>query len=97
MQGVKKKGRRRFRGHQDVAPGSQIVTDLDLFAGLIIIYKDVSGVGGDNGRQGCGPQVQGVFLADGGAHLPQADPPGQVPGLRGEMPGQPDELQAPEC
>ena len=79
-----------------MAPGGQEVADLDLLAGLIVIEEDVGGVGGDEGGQGSGPAVQGVFLADGRAHVALGDPADQVPGLRPEMPGQPDYLEAPE-
>ena len=49
VQGIKEEAGGKIRGHEDVAPGSQLVADLDFFAGGVIIQKDVGGGLGDDG------------------------------------------------
>ena len=79
-----------------MAPGSQVVTHLDFFAGGVIIQKDIGGGLGDDGPQSRGPAVERLFLADGAPHIPAGGSLGQVRRLRPEVPDQPQDLEPPE-
>jgi hypothetical protein len=49
VQGIIEEAGGKFRGQKKVAPGSQLVADLDFFAGGVIIQENVGGGFGDNG------------------------------------------------
>jgi hypothetical protein len=49
VQGIKEEAGGNLRGQKEVAPGSQVVADLDFFADGVIIQEDVSGVLRDDG------------------------------------------------
>jgi hypothetical protein len=49
VQGIKEEAGGNLGGQEDVAPGSQVVADLDFFAGGVIIQEDVGGGLGDDG------------------------------------------------
>ena len=49
VQGIKEEAGGNLGGQEEVAPGSQVVADLDFFAGGVIIQEDVGGVLGDDG------------------------------------------------
>ena len=49
VQGIKEEAGGNLGGQEDVTPGSQIVADLDFFAGGVIIQEDVGGGLGDDG------------------------------------------------
>ena len=96
VQGIKEEAGGNLRGQEEVAPGSQVVADLDLFAGGVIIQEDVGGGLGDDGLSRRRPS--GRAALPGGWRRPRR--PGRLAGpgprLRPEVPDQPQDLEPPE-
>jgi len=92
VQRIKEKTGRDIRRLQDVAPGRQVVTDLDFFARGVIIQEDIRGVLGDDGLKRRGPPVERVFLPDGRPRVLASHSLDYINRLRPEMPGQPQDL-----
>jgi hypothetical protein len=78
-------------------PGIKMIARLDFLAGFVTVQENVRALRGNDFFKLGNPTVKRILLADGLAPGSPRESFSRVRRLRGKVPGQPEDLDAPQA